>query len=121
MTLEEIIRAIEEYMDASLPVNGMVADKAKQALEALRNDYDWTPVYDGDGKLPPVDEDGYSEKIMISFANSTLPEIGEYRQDEDGDGSFYIGDMPEKFSDFGLVVNGWRPLPKSYREDEQEE
>ena len=59
MTLKEIIRAFEDYMDASLPVNSIVTDRAKQALEALRK-YDWTPIYDGDGELPSVEEDGYS-------------------------------------------------------------
>ena len=119
MKLLEIIKAIETYMDASLCVNGQLEDKAKQALEALR-EYDWHPIYGDDGEdLPELDEDGYSEKVLVSFANSTLPEIGEYRQEEDGSGSFYVGDLTDKFSDYGLIVNAWKPLQESYREDDQ--
>lgn len=117
--MKEIIKAIETYMDASLCVKGQLEDKAKRALEALRK-YDWHPIYGDDGEdLPELGEDGYSEKVLVSFANSTLPEIGEYRQEEDGSGSFYVGDLTDKFSDYGLVVNAWKPLQESYRDDDQ--
>lgn len=119
MTLKEIVEAIRDCMSASFCVNAQVEEKAKQALEDLLREYDWTPVYDGEGEPPAVDEDGYSRKVLVSFANYPFPELGEYRQDEDGSGSFYVGDLRDKFSDYGLIVNAWRPLPDPYREDDQ--
>lgn len=52
----------------------------------------------------PPKEDEY---ILISFANFTLPDIGRMT-----DGVFYPGDDDKSYKDFGLVVNGWRPLPR---------
>ena len=52
----------------------------------------------------PPKEDEY---ILISFANYTLPDIGRMT-----DGVFYPGDDDKSYKDFGLIVNGWRPLPK---------
>lgn len=45
--------------------------------------------------------------ILISFANYTLPDIGRYE-----DGVFYPGDDEKSYKEYGLIVNGWRPLPK---------
>jgi hypothetical protein len=45
--------------------------------------------------------------ILISFANYTLPDIGRYE-----DGVFYPGDEMKSFKEYGLIVNGWRPLPR---------
>ena len=53
-------------------------------------------------ELPKEDE-----YILISFANYTLPDIGRMT-----DGVFYPGDDDKSYKDFGLVVNGWRPLPR---------
>ena len=120
MTLKEIVEAIRDCMSASFCVNAQVEEKAKQALEDLLREYDWHPIYgDGGEDLPELDEDGYSEKVLVSFGNCSLPDIGEYRQEEDGGGSFYVGDLTDKFSDYGLIVNAWRPLPDPYREDDQ--
>ena len=47
------------------------------------------------------------EYILVSFANYTLPDIGRMT-----DGVFYPGDDDKSYKDFGLVVNGWRPLPR---------
>lgn len=52
----------------------------------------------------PPKEDEY---ILISFANYTLPDIGRMT-----DGVFYPGDDDKSYKDFGLIVNGWRPLPR---------
>ena len=52
----------------------------------------------------PPKEDEY---ILISFANYTLPDIGRMT-----DGVFYPGDDDKSYKDLGLVVNGWRPLPR---------
>lgn len=53
-------------------------------------------------ELPKEDE-----YILISFANYGLPDIGRYE-----DGIFYPGDESKSFKEYGLVVNGWRPLPR---------
>lgn len=53
-------------------------------------------------ELPKEDE-----YILISFANFTLPDIGRYE-----DGVFYPGDDMKSFKEYGLIVNGWRPLPR---------
>lgn len=47
------------------------------------------------------------EYILVSFANFTLPDIGRYE-----DGIFYPGDETKSYKLYGLIVNGWRPLPK---------
>lgn len=78
----------------------------------------WIPVMDGDGKMPPVDEDGYSDWILISFANMNQLVIGQYRVDDDG-GAFYDGDDEEPLTKWGLIVNAWMPVPKPYRPEEE--
>ena len=83
--------------------------KVIKALEAQ----EWVPVSE---RLPEVDEDGYSDKILLSFANFILPAIGEYR--EDNGGAFYAGDDDKPLNGYGLLVNAWKPLPEPYREDE---
>ena len=47
------------------------------------------------------------EYILISFANYGLPHIGRYE-----DGVFYLGDEMKSYKEYGLIVNGWRPLPR---------
>jgi hypothetical protein len=47
------------------------------------------------------------EYILISFANYGLPDIGRCE-----DGVFYPGDEMKSFKEYGLIVNGWRPLPR---------
>lgn len=76
----------------------------------------WIPVMDGDGRMPPVDDDGYSEYILLSFSNASFLCIGQYREDKDG-GAFYDGDDEEPLTRIGLFVNAWMPLPDPYQED----
>ena len=47
------------------------------------------------------------EYILISFANYRLPDIGRCE-----DGIFYPGDDLRSYKKYGLIVNGWRPLPR---------
>ena len=54
--------------------------------------------------------------VLVSFENFDLPMIGRYTEDEDGDGTFRIGNDDESFNKNGLQVNAWMPLPKPYRE-----
>lgn len=71
----------------------------------------WLPV---DAALPPVDEYGYNDYILLSFANASIPCIGQYVMDEDG-GAFHDGDDERTLNSYGLIVNAWMPLPESYR------
>ena len=73
----------------------------------------WIPVT----QLPELDEDGESEKLLLSFSNFSLPTIGEYRV-TDGEGHWYDGDDDKPLEDYGLKVNAWMPLPKPYNEGE---
>lgn len=69
----------------------------------------WIPVTE---RLP--EDDKY---IMISFKNFTLPDIGRYEADKDGNGAFYPGDDEKSYAKYGLFVNAWMPLPESYSTD----
>lgn len=73
----------------------------------------WIPT---DEKLPKVDGEGYSEYMLLSFENSTVPCIGQYRVDREG-GAFYDGDNEKSLSSYGFVVNAWMPLPEPYRRE----
>ena len=84
------------------------------AIEAL-NAY-WRS-YEFETDIPPLNDEGYSERVLLSFNNAIDPDIGEYRQDDDG-GAFYVGDTDDTYVGLGLIVNGWMPLPRSLREGE---
>lgn len=71
----------------------------------------WIPI---DERLPEVDEDGYSDYILLSFSNWSLPCIGQYVTDGEG-GAFHDGDNEKTLNSYGLFVNAWMPLPESYR------
>lgn len=66
----------------------------------------WIPVTE---RLPK-DED----YVLVSFENSTLPDIGRYEEDEEG-GVFYPGDDECSYIHYGLFVNAWMSLPEPYR------
>lgn len=75
----------------------------------------WIPVYDGEGQMPEVDEDGYSEYLVLSFSNYDGLAVGQYREDGSG-GAFYEGDEEKPLTEYGLFVNAWMDL-KPYREE----
>lgn len=83
-------------------------------IECMRTDAkkpelgQWIPV---SKRLP--EDDTY---ILLSYGNCTLPDIGRYEVDKHGNGAFYPGDEDRSCVSFGLFVNVWMPLPKSYRE-----
>ncbi|MBQ6577452.1 MAG: hypothetical protein IJL91_06865 [Bacteroidales bacterium] len=74
----------------------------------------WIPI---DERLPEVNEDGFSEYILLSFSNFSVPQVGRYEEDTNG-GAFYLGDEEEPLSKIGVFVNAWMPLPECYKEDE---
>ena len=103
---------IEEFQyivsDLGTSRRQMAYNLAINALEEKQK-MEWIPVTE---KLPDLDDDGYSDKVLVSFDSATLPEIGEYRgSGENG----YVGDLMETFEQYGLTDNAWKPLPKCYR------
>lgn len=75
-------------------------------------DQSWIPCSE---RFP--DDDRY---ILVSFENSTMPDIARYEENDEG-GTFYPGDDEKSYSSYGLFVNAWMPLPELYRrEDEQD-
>jgi len=84
----------------------------KDAEEALKKIRRWIPVME---RLPEPET-----YILVSFDNSTLPDIATYRVDDDGSGAFYPGDEDYTYLSVGLFVNAWMPLPEPYRMGEEE-
>lgn len=52
--------------------------------------------------------------ILVSFENFTIPDIAKYEENDEG-GAFYPGDDEVSYSNYGLFVNAWMPLPKPYK------
>lgn len=73
----------------------------------------WIPAVN----TPAVNEKGYSERILLSFANASINEIGRYIEDGDGGCAYYIGDDTKPCSIYGLFVDAWMPLPERYKEE----
>ena len=69
----------------------------------------WIPVSE---RLP--EDESY---ILVSFENSTMPDIARYEENNEG-GTFYPGDDEKSYSSYGFFVNAWMPLPEPYREGE---
>ena len=60
----------------------------------------------------PVDD----RLVLVSFSNFPVPSIGRHMENNEG-GIFYSGDTETSYISFGLIVNGWMPLPKCMKED----
>lgn len=76
----------------------------------LEQESGWIPV---DEQIPNTDK-----YILVSFENFTIPDIGRYETDEDGNGAFYPGDDDKSYAKYGLFVNAWMPLPEPYMESD---
>lgn len=85
------------------------AQESEEVLQLKKNAVQWIPVTE---RLP--DPESY---ILVSFENSSLPDIATYRVDEDGSGAFYPGDEDYTYLSAGVFVNAWMPLPEPYREE----
>ena len=74
----------------------------------------WIPVTE---RLPENDD-----YVLMSFENFSLPLVGRYVDDEKLGGAWYLGDCFDEDTCLAndLFVNAWMPLPKPYREDEED-
>ena len=107
MKENEAIKYIENH--------GYISDDVKDiAIKALekqipKNNDGWISI---DERLPDTDD-----YILLSFSNFTIPIVGRYETEEDGNGAFYIGDELETRLSQDLFVNAWQQLPKPYKEN----
>lgn len=74
----------------------------------------WIPVTE---RVPENDD-----YVLMSFENFSLPLVGRYVDDEKLGGAWYLGDCFDEDTCLAndLFVNAWMPLPKPYREDEED-
>ena len=86
-----------------------------QSNKSNESNDDWIPVNPDDEDTFPKNDD----YVLVSFSNWDVVSIGRYEVDEDG-GAFYPGDEDKSYASMGVFVNAWRPLPKPYREVEDE-
>lgn len=106
-------------------IEELVAEKVEKIKEMLKSQPErkkgkWIPIWPEDpNTFPPVDKEGYSDYVLLSFSNCSVPIIGQYRVDEDG-GAFYTGDDEEPLTVYDLYVNAWQPLPSPYQPKEDE-
>ena len=102
---DELVARLAEYEDTGLEPAEVL--QLKKESEERR----WIPVTE---RLP---ESG--KYVLMSFENFTLPAIGKYEVNDEGDGAWYLGDNDEGDTccSVGLFVNAWMPLPESYREE----
>lgn len=109
-------RTLREYKEPYATVDCATEEDfefIKKAAEFYKK-MQWIPAENP----PEVGEEGYSEYILLNFANTTVHEIGQYVVDKDGGGAYYVGDDDKSCSSYGIIVNAWMPLPERYKEDE---
>lgn len=112
---------LKQYEDEYLKYrkyDGLYGADVLEMIEQLQDDLEqdekengWIPV---SGRLP--DPDKY---IAILLDNCDTPAIGRYTVDDEGGGTFRVGDQEESFLELNLVVDAWKPLPEPYREDKR--
>lgn len=113
------VKAYDDTYDITIHCESAEEQEDAKKLLMEKTKLQWTPVTDGDEWKPPVDEDGESDLILLSFENASFLCIGQYREDEEG-GAFFEGDDDEPLIKHGLIVNAWMPLPAPYRGEEKE-
>ena len=68
---------------------------------------------------PPEIKSGERKRILISFETDDEVMIGQYAIGKDGKGDYIWGFEDEwiTFSEVGMKVNGWMPVPEPYKEE----
>ena len=99
---DDLVARLAEYEDTGL--------EPAEVLQLKKDTVQWIPVTE---RLP---ESG--KYVLMSFENFTLPAIGRYEVNDEGDGAWYLGDNDEGDTccSVGLFVNAWMPLPEAYQE-----
>lgn len=87
-----------------------VLEWKKQYFELVEREAGTDPGWIPCSERLPKDE----SYILVSFENSTMPDIARYEEDS-GEGAFYPGDDEKSYSSYGLFVNAWMPLPEPYK------
>lgn len=110
---EELVQRLAEYENTGLEPDEIRELVSKVIALGLLVMQDWIPV---EKRLPET-----SDYILLSFANFSLPAIGRYETDSDGNSAFYLGDCDEEDTCISqdLFVNAWMPLPEPYRAEEE--
>ena len=108
------INAIDKLSDEPIGYLEAAID-ALVDLPSAQPESKWIPCSE---RLPELDEDGYSDKVLVCFANFTGCEICEYRDCDDCHG-WYVGDTDDNPEDIGIHVVAWMPLPEPYKEGNQ--
>ena len=100
---DDLVARLAEYEDTGL--------EPAEVLQLKKNTVQWIPV----AELLPQS----GKYVLMSFENFTLPAIGRYEVNDEGDGAWYLGDNDEGDTccSVGLFVNAWMPLPEAYREE----
>ena len=97
---DELVARLAEYEDTGLaPV---------EVLKLKQNTVQWIPMAK---ELPES-----ADYVLMSFENFSLPAIGRYEVNDEGDGAWYLGDDNggDTCCSVGLFVNAWMPLPNPY-------
>lgn len=76
-----------------------------------RNAVGWIPA----DNPPKTDDTNMSDYIMLSFENFSIPMVGRYEMDDEGNGAYYVGDDEKSCISYEMIVNAWMPLPEPYR------
>mgnify|MGYP005920699405 FL=1 len=100
---DELVARLAEYEDTGLaPV---------EVLKLKQNTVQWIPMAK---ELPES-----ADYVLMSFENFSLPAIGRYEVNDEGDGAWYLGDDNggDTCCSVGLFVNAWMPLPEAYKEE----
>lgn len=104
--MDELIHELESIRDIGIVNARKDTETLQRAFDTLKQ-FTWRDPED-----PPEPE----KYVLLSYSNYNLPDIGEYRVDEEGNGAYYPGDEERSCTSFGLFVDGWMPLPKIARE-----
>ena len=114
------VKYSDEWVDWDTPGVYTSEKEAEAKARQLRNqrkclESGWIPVTE---RLPESGVD-----VLISFLNFPDLAIGRCDWDEETGGAWYEGDHDEEHTCLAdnKIVNAWMPLPKPYREDEENE
>ena len=112
---DKLMQYEDEYSKYS-KYDGLYVEDVLEMLEQLKDDLEqdekengWIPVSE---RLPEPEK-----YIAILLYNCDIPAIGRYTVDNEGGGTFRVGDQEESFLELDLFVKAWSPLPGPYKED----